>query len=358
MKQNKLREQIAEQFVAALKEDKLPWHSLWMTHRPENAITGKKYRGVNSFWLSIIADANGYNDNRWCTFKQAKDKGWHVKKGEHATPVEYWRLFDKVQKKYIEQSEARKIVKEDPDREKDIILTCRTYLVFNGAQIEGIPPLFVSPAMDIEAIRAQRDVLLQNMKLGFREQGTEAYYSPATDRITMPPSKAFLGNYGYMSTFLHECGHATGHESRLNRDLTGTFGSPSYAKEELRAEIASAFTSQALGFGAATEDLSGAMENHKAYIQSWIQVIEDQPNELFAAIKDAEAISDYLLEKGEFLDRSQEHEEPEVEQEMPQDVDTRSLGDKIANAEHRRERAAKKIDHEKEETTKQPFYQR
>ena len=92
--------------------------------------------------------------------------------------------------------------------------------------------------------------------------------------------------------------------------------------------------------------------NHKAYIQSWIQVIEDQPNELFAAIKDAEAISDYLLEKGEFLDLSQEHNQPETEQEMPQDIDTRSLGDKIANAEHRKNHAVKQFP-PKKETRKQ-----
>lgn len=301
MKQNKLREKIAEQFVASLKEDKLPWHAMWFNMRPENAITGKRYRGINSFWLSFSAEAMGYKDHRWCTFKQAQDKGWHVKKGEHATPVEYWRLFDKAQKRYIEQYEANMIISADPDREKDIVLTSRTYLVFNGDQIEGIPELTVPCSVDIDFVRAQRDILLQNMGLAFHEGGSEAFYSPGRDSITMPPDTFFVDSYGYMSTFLHECGHATGHESRLDRDLTGRFGTPEYAKEELRAEIASAFTSQALGFGREAEDLSGAMNNHKAYIQSWIKAIEDQPNELFAAIKDAEKISDYLLEKGEFL---------------------------------------------------------
>ena len=139
------------------------------------------------------------------------------------------------------------------------------------------------------------------MGLDFHEGGTEAYYRPSSDSITMPPDTYFKDDYGYMSTFLHECGHATGHESRLNRDLTGRFGSPEYAKEELRAEIASAFTAQDLGFGVSPDGLTLALDNHKAYIQSWISVIEDQPNELFAAIKDAEKISDYLLEKGEFI---------------------------------------------------------
>lgn len=326
MKQNKLREQIAEQFIASLKEDKLPWHALWANKRPQNAITEKKYRGINSFWLSFMADLRGYSDNRWCTFKQAESQGWHVKKGEHATQIEYWRLYDKVQKRYIEQGEANLIIQQDPDREKDIILTCRTYSVFNAHQIEGIPELIVSTNIDINQVRAQRDVLLQNMELGFQEGGTQAYYRPSTDSITMPPDTFFADNYAYMSTFLHECGHATGHEKRLNRDLSGHFGSPSYAKEELRAEIASAFTSQALGFGYAADDLSGAMNNHKAYIQSWIEVIQDQPNELFAAIKDAEKISDYLLEKGDFLKETSK--ETSIDKKQP-------LSEKIKSASSR-----------------------
>ncbi|MCR4716373.1 MAG: hypothetical protein K5656_04250, partial [Lachnospiraceae bacterium] len=123
-----------------------------------------------------------------------------------------------------------------------------------------------------------------------------AFYRPSEDSITMPPIESFWAEYNYLSTFLHEAGHSTGHESRLNRDLTGIFGSEKYAKEELRAEIASAFTTQAIG-------LEGTMsrehiDNHKAYIQSWIAEIKNDPNELFKAIIDATKISDYLIEKG------------------------------------------------------------
>lgn len=150
------------------------------------------------------------------------------------------------------------------------------------------------------------------MGLAFKEGGSQAFYRPSDDSITMPPEQSFVDSYGYMSTFLHEAGHATGHATRLNRDLSGTFGTESYAKEELRAEIASAFTSQALGFGKEEQGLAQTMDNHKAYVQSWIESISDKPNELFAAIKDAEKISDYLLEKGEFL-LDLEHEEPEPE---------------------------------------------
>jgi hypothetical protein len=135
------------------------------------------------------------------------------------------------------------------------------------------------------------------MNVGFNEGGDRAYYSPAMDIVNMPEIERFKSEYAYMSTFLHEAAHASGASSRLNRDMTGTFGSQDYAREELRAEIASAFTAQATGIHYNQND---CMENHKAYVQSWISILENNPNELFSAIKDAEKISDYLIEKGEF----------------------------------------------------------
>ncbi len=299
MKQSKMREQLAQAFIDSLNEGILPWHATWSSFRPQNAISGKNYRGINSFWLSLIGAAKKYKDPRWCTFKQANARGWNVKKGEHGAPVEFWSLYDKKTRKTIDQKEANRIIAKDESRKEDIILMSRSYTVFNGEQIEGIPEMTFESTVDIDTIRKNRDRLLENMHLGFREGGSEAYYTPTFDSITMPPEGYFHDTYGYMSTFLHECGHATGHESRLNRDLGGGFGTESYAKEELRAEIASAFTAQVLGLD--NSITQSTLDNHKAYIQAWIQAIEDQPNELFAAIKDAEKISDYLIEKGEFL---------------------------------------------------------
>ena len=320
MKQNKLREQLAEAFIASLQEDKLPWQAMWNQSRPENALTGRNYRGINTFWLSLVSEMKGYDDNRWCTFKQAESKGWHVRAKEKATHIEYWRLYDKKTKRYIEQDEAKRIIKSDPDRERDIILSCRCYAVFNANQIEGIPPKEHTSTVDIEEVRSKRDVLLSNMGLKFKEGGTQAFYRPSEDSITMPPEKTFIDTYGYMSTFLHEAGHASGHASRLNRDLSGSFGSENYAREELRAEIASAFTSQALGFGKEGNHLSQRLDNHKAYVQSWIEAIQSNgPQELFSAIKDAEKISDYLLEKGEFL-KDLELAASKKDQKLPLDL--------------------------------------
>lgn len=299
-KGNTVRDALAQEFVKALSQDQIPWHAMWASQRAYNATNNKNYRGVNALWLSYQAAEKGFTDPRWCTFKQAKDAGWNVKKGEKGTHIEFWSIYDTKNKKTLTLEEADKIVRADEDRKEDMRVTARSYVVFNAAQIEGIPELAKQASVDIVNIRAQRDVLLQNMGLSFSEGGDKAFYRPSDDSITMPPDSAFKDEYGYMSVFLHECGHATGHATRLNRDLSGTFGSESYAKEELRAEIASAFTSQALGFQAGEFDQAAHMENHKAYIQSWAKAIKDAPNELFAAIKDAEKISDYLIEKGEF----------------------------------------------------------
>lgn len=197
---------------------------------------------------------------------------------------------------------------------KDIRLSATSYNVFNVAQIEGdVPPMRnLGPKLDAERLTQHRNEFLSNLGVGFREGGGQAYYSPELDAIRMPQISFFDSNYGYVCTLLHEAGHATGHSSRLNRQMINEFGSPEYAREELRAEIASAFTAQALQLpyidGATGTTLENLTGNHKAYIQSWIAALEKDPNELFAAIKDADKIADYLLEHGRLLELTEEKE--------------------------------------------------
>lgn len=299
MVQNKLREEMAKQFLAALNQGQLPWKACWQRSRPVNAATGKLYRGVNALYLSYWADELGYTDPRWATYKQAQDNGWQVRKGEKAYRVEYWAYYDTNKKKLLSWQEAKACLKADPNYMENLRLSCRTYSVFNAAQIDGIPELSQRNT-DIGAIREQRDALILNMGIGYRETGTEAYYNSYDDTVTLPPEASFDDTYSYMAIFLHECGHASGHPSRLNRDMSGGFGSPEYAREELRAEIASAFTAQALGLHLTDEQLQAQMQRHIAYVQNWAEVLEKSPEELFRAIKAAEEISDYLIEKGEF----------------------------------------------------------
>lgn len=298
---NKMREEIANTFIAALEENTIPWHRPWnLMNRPANFISGTEYNGLNRFWLAYIADEMKYDDNRWCTFKQASEKGYHIKKGEHGTPVEFWSWYDTQEKKKLNYPEYVKLAKELHDSgenwQERIKPISSIYLVFNASQMEGVPPIDKDSLAVNDNLLECRDKLLEAMELEFIEGGDRAFYLPSNDSLHMPLYENFKSEYGYMATFLHECGHATGAEHRLNRNIRNSFGTENYAKEELRAEIASAFTAQALGIGQGEK-----LDNHAAYIQSWIKTLKDNPNELFAAIKDAEKISDYLIEKGEFL---------------------------------------------------------
>lgn len=300
-------------FIDCLKKDTIPWHRSWSaTERPYNAVTNTAYHGANSLWLSYNQLAKNFSDPRWCTFKQAQTQGWKIKPGSKGTRVEFWSLYDTKTKRKLTSREAKQLsdeltIEEFKERIKPI---SNIYTVFNGEQIEGIPK-YVEKTYELnnEELVQRRDTLLKNMNVDFAEGGDEAFYNPSRDRITLPKMNKFESEYAYMATLLHEAGHATGHESRLNREIANMFGTPEYAKEELRAEIASAFTAQELGLDYEQNEY---MENHEAYVQSWIQVLKNEPNELFAAIKDAEKISDYLIEKGEF--------ELEKESEMSKDA--------------------------------------
>ena len=146
----------------------------------------------------------------------------------------------------------------------------------------------------IPDLQAFCDEVLQNIHVQVEHHGNEAYYSPKEDKIVLPEIGRFRTAEDYYATRLHETAHSTGASSRLNRDLSGIFGSESYAKEELRAEIASSLLFADLKLPTSAQTL----DNHKAYIQSWIADLEKDPLILFQAIKDAEKISDYILENG------------------------------------------------------------
>lgn len=302
MWENKTRAAIAEAFLTALQEDEIPWRKCWSAS-PISMSSGKPYRGINNLMLSWMAYQKGYRDTRWVTYKYAQDHGWQVRKGEKSVRVEYWQHYDFELKKALTRDDVIRIQEKEPERMKNIRLVAYTANVFNAEQVDGVPALEQTGAIqDPAVLKRCRDTFLANLGVAFGEGGDRAYYSPGLDKIQMPLAETFTGDYAYMCTLLHEAGHSTGHPSRLDRDMSGGFGSPEYAKEELRAEIASAFTAQALQLPYKEDELDFEMENHKAYIQSWIAVLRKDPDELFAAIKDANQIADYLLEHGKLLE--------------------------------------------------------
>lgn len=320
---NKTREQLAEMFIKSLDEQKLPWYAVWNTHPQQNAVSAKPYRGINAFLLSMVAAAFGYEDPRWCTFNQAKKKGWSIKKGAKGVPVEFWSAINIRTKEVMDFREAAQKIRDGEAEQGDFRYYNRNFHVFNAAQIQGMPELKrVTPTADIGLIRQNRDTLIKNMAVGFDGNGADCHYSPAQDKIVMPPERDFRDTYGYMCSFLHEAGHATGAPGRLGRGFGST--REEYAIEELRAEIASAMTSQQLGIPLTEEQMQSNLDLHKAYIQGWAQAIKDAPKVLFDAIKDAEQISDYLIDKGEFrqvieAEQVKEAQEPGAMEEASRD---------------------------------------
>ena len=240
---NKTREQLAEMFIKSLDEQKLPWYAVWNTHPQQNAVSAKPYRGINAFLLSMVAAAFGYEDPRWCTFNQAKKKGWSIKEGAKGVPVEFWSAINIRTKEVMDFREAAQKIRDGEAEQGDFRYYNRNFHVFNAAQIEGMPELKrVTPTADIGLIRQNRDTLIKNMAVGFDGNGADCHYSPAQDKIVMPPESDFRDTYGYMCSFLHEAGHATGAPGRLGRGFGST--REEYAIEELRAEIASAMTAE------------------------------------------------------------------------------------------------------------------
>lgn len=285
----KLQQQLAEQFLHILEEEKLNWRKEWsgIPERPYNPISKTVYHGSNYFSLLLTSMVKGYQDPRWCTFAQIKEQGWTLKAGKgQSAKIEFWYPYDREQKKSISWQEFREVGGQINDRYQ---LYSRAYSVYNGDMIIGIPKLEVrqNEIQPVELV----DTISRNMGVPISyHQTARAFYRPIEDRIYLPYRQQFNSEYAYASTALHELSHATGAEHRLNRKQGGEFGTEPYAYEELVAEISSCFLSSELPIGQTEEHL----KNHKAYVQSWIQGIKEQPEALFRAVKDAEQAAAYL----------------------------------------------------------------
>jgi antirestriction protein ArdC len=276
-------QELTDKIIAALEAGTAPWRRPWDktacggATAPVNAATGHRYRGINLFVLGMSPLAFASNDSRWCSYRQAAARGWQVRKGEKATPVYFYKPIE------IEDKTS------DGERETRRIPILRTFSVFHASQIDGIPGL--APAVATKAV-AERiedvEIIVQESGVPVRIGGDRAFYSPTFDMIQIPPDEAFHSPELRASTLFHELAHATGHVSRLNRDLSGGFGSMSYAKEELRAELASYAIGSMIG-------LPCNVPNHASYLQSWIEVLKQDRREIFHAAAEAQRIADYIL---------------------------------------------------------------
>ena len=294
------RSNIAETFATILEEDGLSWKKGWKSYdeAPYNGVTKAHYKEINAFWLSILSFIYGYNDPRWVTMVQIMDKNkkyhpsekWHLKKGSTATYVEYWYQYDLIDKKALTWDQYHKALNDGRDK-SEFRLSSRYTAVFNAHDVEGMPELISTKS----TIEIHQDELIKRLSENMgveilNDGGSRAYYSPRQDKIHLPVPSLFYSEYEYNSTALHELGHSTGHPSRLNRPQTALFGTEGYATEELVAEIISAMMGSSLHM----EPTQQHIDNHKAYVQSWIKQIRDKPETLVKAIKDAQAAVNYM----------------------------------------------------------------
>lgn len=291
----KLVEKIIENMRQGYVLPKPDWNQAAFTDtRICNPVSGARYHGSNLLRLYIAGLERGYTDGRWMTYKQAQAEGWQVRKGEQGVRCE----------KYIF---TRQIEEENPDtgelEQKTVQLSkpmVNTFVVFNAQQIEGIPERGneILEPLNSDEILDVADLFRESSNCPIRETNEgKAYYSPGKDEIVLPNRNAFLDTQSFLATQLHEMVHSTGHPDRLNRPLTGLFGSPGYAMEELRAELGSFFIQNDLNLHFDAQHFN----SHTQYLESWIGALEEDPNELFRAIADAQKASDYLEERYELL---------------------------------------------------------
>ena len=276
--------QIADMFIKSLSEDTPKYRNPWKDglgitpFGQYNAVSGKQYSGTNQAMLTFTAMEKGYDDDRWMTFKQGTEAGGKVRKGEKGTLIRIFR----------EKSEEVENGKGETEEVKKGFFTFA--YVFNAQQFDGLkqrPALDFSKTAD-DMHKEAEEVLKRSGAAIFNDTRNKAYYSPSKDEIHLPPMENMRSASDYYATALHELGHWTGHPSRLNREtLTNANDKTMYAKEELRAEIASMMMAQRIG-------VRTELGQHQAYVKSWVQILQEKPNEILKACSDAERICHHL----------------------------------------------------------------
>lgn len=287
----KTKEELIKMYLESLEENKIPWRQRWNSSLNKNGITNTTYKEINQLLLSYVSYKEHYEDNRWFTYVQIKDKGYKLKNSKgKGVPIEFWSVYDTKSKKKISFEEYNKIINSNPELKEQYKTFCNVTYVFNGSLVEGIKEIDKNQNNNIQ-VNSYINKIINKLKVNYKEEGDKAFYNVKDDQVVLPESNKFFDKYSYYATQLHELCHSTRHESRLNRFEIKD--KQDYAREELIAEISSSFLMQKLDINPKSEDYN----NHKAYIQSWIQILKDKPNELFKAINEANKVCNYIEEK-------------------------------------------------------------
>lgn len=266
--------QILEAMETATGQGRRLWDA--QPSLPLNLSTSKPYTGMNILILWSAAIQNGYKSPYWLTYKQASDMGGQVRKGEHAEIGIFYKPW-----------ESTDTNSDTGETETTRGAVLKSFRVFNLDQIDGIPGPTTEPRPVFEVL-ADAERLLQNTPAPIREGGPRACYIPSVDEIHMPSRETFVSPSAFYSVACHEMTHASGHKSRLDRDLSGRFGTEAYAMEELIAELGSAFLCAEIGVLPATR------EDHAQYLTSWVRVLKGDKKAIFTAAAAASKATAYI----------------------------------------------------------------
>jgi antirestriction protein ArdC len=286
-----LYDEVTATIIAQLEAGVFPWVQPWSASAaglglPRNAVSGRRYSGINVLILWGAVIEGGYPSQDWLTFRQALAAGGCVRKGERGRTVFYADRFTP------QKDEASGHEQGADDGDGDAVRSIsflKRFSVFNVAQVAGLPERVTTAPAPLPDCQPHEDAeaLIAATGADFRIGGAQAFYVPALDYVQVPPQPAFVQQIDYYRTALHELGHWTGHASRLGRDQSGGFGTPTYAREELCAELASAFLCAALGIVPTVR--------HADYLANWLAVLRADSRAIFKAASQASKAADYLL---------------------------------------------------------------
>nr|WP_047167543.1 zincin-like metallopeptidase domain-containing protein [Sphingomonas sp. Y57] len=281
-----LYDEVTNRIISELEAGRFPWVQPWgrsvgvAPGLPRNALTARNYSGVNVLILWGAVIENGYPSQSWLTFRQALEAGGNVRKGERGTTVVYANRFT---------PEAEKERARETGEEARAVPFLKRFTVFNVAQCEGLRPGLATdpaPLPERQIVPIAEEVIAAS-GVDFRIGGDRAFYVPTHDYVQVPPQPAFFEQIDYYRTALHELTHATGHASRLGRKFATSFGTKDYAREELVAEMGSAFLCAALGIQPTVR--------HADYLASWLSVLREDNRAIFRAAGQASKAADWLL---------------------------------------------------------------
>ena len=282
-----LYDEITNKIIAELEAGRVPWVQPWGTAAakaplamPKNASTARQYSGVNVLILWGAVIEHGFTGQSWLTFRQALSLGGHVRKGERGTTVVYADRF-------IPNDEKKRAA--ESGEEAQAIPFLKRFTVFNTDQCDELPDeiAIAAPPPPPGMIEPQVEALIKATGIDFRVGGNRAFYVPSEDYVQVPPPAAYFEPINWHRTALHELGHASGHSSRLDRDLSGAHGSKKYAFEELIAELCAAFSCASLGIVPTVR--------HADYIGSWLSVLREDNRAIVRAASQATKAADLIL---------------------------------------------------------------